>query len=143
MNAPAVRRQLRKPVLARLLDADQAGLPSQDPGTSSRRASFDALTSVLARARLTGFVDRIATDAMAIACARPRRQHAPATPRLAIRLHLNEAMFGDRMERPPPGAFIAYEQRCHARHCGLRTHTEQPRRFSFTRKEPVIAPDRG
>ncbi|MCW6509238.1 TetR/AcrR family transcriptional regulator [Lichenifustis flavocetrariae] len=66
MNQAAVRHQLRRPVLARLLDVEEARLPTRDPAAPGAGAIFGAMTSVLARAELTGSVQQIATDLMGI-----------------------------------------------------------------------------
>ena len=54
---------MRRPVLARLLDLEEARLPAPDPAAG---AIFAAMTSVLNRAELTGSVQQIATDLMGI-----------------------------------------------------------------------------
>ena len=66
MNAAAVRHQLRRPVLARLLDVEEARLPAKDPATPGAGAIFAAMTSVVTRANPTGSIDQIATDLMGI-----------------------------------------------------------------------------
>ena len=66
MNAAAVRHQMRRPVLAPLLDVEEARLPAPDPAAPGAGAIFAAMTSVLNRARLTGSAHHIATDLMGI-----------------------------------------------------------------------------
>ena len=66
MTQAAVRHQLRRPVLARLLDVEEARLPARDPAAPGIGAIFGAMTSVLGRAELTGPVEQIANDLMGI-----------------------------------------------------------------------------
>jgi AcrR family transcriptional regulator len=66
MNAAAARHQLGRPVLARHLDLEEPRLPARDPATPGAGAIFAAMSSVLARADLTGPTDRIASDLMGV-----------------------------------------------------------------------------
>lgn len=66
MVAAAVRHQLRRPALARLLDLEESRLRATDVAAPGTGAIYGAVRSVLERAALGPPVDRMATDLMGL-----------------------------------------------------------------------------